>query len=259
MHATDLRPTLAVSIVSHGHGPLVQELLLDLAQHSGAGIARVILTLNIPEPPPQAPTGGWPFVLELRHNTHPLGFGPNHNRALAGATEPFVCILNPDVKLHATDPFPALMQTAAQTSVGCAYPLQLDAQGRHQDSERSLPSPWQVLRRRLRCHPAPPATVEWVNGACLVLRRSVWQALGGFDEGYFMYGEDVDLCLRLRLQGLQLARAPAHIEHTGQRASRRAWRPFWWHVRSLMRLWRSPVYKAAQQLRHAPEKTTTAS
>lgn len=235
MHATDLRPTLAISIVSHGHGPLVQELLLALAQHSGAGIARVILTLNIPEPPPQAPTGGWPFALELRHNTHPLGFGPNHNRALAGATEPFVCILNPDVKLHATDPFPALMQTAAQTSVGCAYPLQLDAQGRHQDSERSLPSPWQVLR------------------------RSVWQALGGFDERYFMYGEDVDLCLRLRLQGLQLARAPAHIEHTGQRASRRAWRPFWWHVCSLVRLWRSPVYKAALQLRHAPEKTTTAS
>ena len=49
MHATDLRPTLAISIVSHGHGPLVQELLLALAQHSGAGIARVILTLNIPE------------------------------------------------------------------------------------------------------------------------------------------------------------------------------------------------------------------
>lgn len=78
--------------------------------------------------------------------------------------------------------------------------------------------------------------MEWVNGACMVLPRTAWEAVDGFDEGYFMYCEDVDLCLRLRLAGLALVRAPAQVQHVGQRASRRALRPLWC-VRSLLRLW----------------------
>lgn len=253
-----LHKTLVISIVSHHHAPLVQELLVALAQHS-SNITRVVLTLNTAEPLPQPPTHGWPFMLDVRQNPYPLGFGANHNRALAHAQEDFVCILNPDVKLYQTDPFAPLMQTAAQAYVGCAYPIQLNADGVPEDCERTLPSPWQILLRRLRSHPAASTQVEWVNGACIVLQRSVWERLQGFDERYFMYGEDVDLCLRMRLQGLQLERAPTQIEHTGQRASHRAWRPFWWHVRSLFRLWRSPVYKAALQLRRSPQKNISPS
>ena len=90
--------------------------------------------------------------------------------------------------------------------------------------------------------------VDWINGACMVLPRSAWEAVGGFDESYFMYCEDVDLCLRLRLAGLALVRAPVQVLHDGQRASHRRVRAFGWHVSSLLRLWRSPVYKAALSL-----------
>ena len=248
---------LVISVVSHGHGLAVRSLLYQLAAlaQGGAGpVRRVVLTLNVPEPEPPPPHGGWPFVLQTICNARPVGFGANHNRALAGATEAFVCVLNPDVELAASDPFGPLAAAAALPGVGCAYPVQRDAQGRPQDSERALPTPGALWRRRaLRQR---ESQVDWVNAACLVLPQPVWQALKGFDEAYFMYCEDVDLCLRLRLAGLALVRAPAQVVHAGQRASHRRWAHLQWHVRSLLRLWCSPVYRQARQLWRAPARGT---
>lgn len=238
---------LLVSVVSHGHGALVQRLLLQLAGLSAGSIARVVVTHNIPEPAPQPPAGGWPFRVEIVCNAAPRGFGANHNHALRDAVEPFVCVLNPDVELlPAQEPFEALLRAASVPGVGCAYPLQLDTAGRVQDCEREIPSPLALWRRRvLRQH---ERVVDWVNAACLVLPLQVWQAVGGFDESYFMYCEDVDLCLRLRQCGLQLQRAQACVVHAGQRASGRHWRHLAWHVRSLLRLWCSDVYRRARGL-----------
>lgn len=237
---------LVVSIVSHGHADAIQELLLELAQLSAAAVSRVVLTLNVSECEPAPPAAGWPFVLKTVNNAFPAGFGANHNRALAGAPEPFLCVLNPDVKLGGHDPFAALVLAAARPGMGCAYPIQIDEQGCPQDSERELPTPLALWRRRILRQ--RESRVDWVNGACLVLPTSAWVAVGGFDESYFMYCEDVDLCLRLRLAGLKLARAQAQVVHAGQRASHRRWMHLRWHVRSLLHLWRSPVYRKARQL-----------
>ncbi|MBN9576679.1 glycosyltransferase [Alicycliphilus denitrificans] len=251
MNSSLLHPAgpLVVSMVSHGHAALVQPLLEAVARLSAASVSRVVLTQNLPEADPQEPPGGWPFTLQVRRNARPAGFGTNHNRALAGAREPFVCVLNPDVVLSHGDPFADLVRTAGAAGVGCAYPHQVDAMGRVQDSERALPTLLALWRRRVLGRPSEVGTpVEWVNGACMVLPRPVWEAMGGFDERYFMYCEDVDLCLRLRLAGLALVRAPVRVQHAGQRASRRAWRPLWWHVCSLLRLWASPVFWRARRL-----------
>lgn len=240
---------LVVSLVSHGHAALVQSLLEALAGLSAASVSRVVLTQNLPEADPRAPASGWPFVLEIHRNARPAGFGANHNRALAGAHEPFVCILNPDVALPDGDPFAELVRMAGAVGVGCTYPCQVDAMGRVQDSERALPTPVALWRRRVLGQPTRVGTpVEWVNGACMVLPMAVWKAMGGFDERYFMYCEDVDLCLRLRLCGLVLVRVPVRVQHAGHRASRSAWRPLWWHVRSLLRLWCSEVFWRARRL-----------
>lgn len=238
---------LVVSVVSHGHGAQVQQLLWQMAQCAALHAARVVLTHNVPESAPRAPQGGWPFVLEITRNAAPQGFGANHNHALRHATEPFVCVLNPDVQLlPGEDVFAALLKAVEQPGVGCAYPQQLDGSGQVQDSERELPSPVALWRRRVLRQ--RESRVDWVNAACLVLPTQTWAALGGFDEAYFMYCEDVDLCLRLRLAGLALVRAPAQVVHAGQRASHRRWLHLQWHVRSLVRLWRSPVYRQARHL-----------
>lgn len=240
--------TMVVSLVSHGHGSMVQRLLLQIAQHCSEAVTRVVLTLNVPEAEPVAPILGWPFALEVRRNHVPLGFGSNHNAALKGAAETFVCVLNPDVVLLG-NPFEALANSASsggQSGSALSYPAQLDGSGRLQSSERELPSPWALFQRRVLGR--EEKRVDWVNAACLVLPLAAWRQVQGFDEAYHMYCEDVDLCLRLRLVGVPLVRAPVSVIHVGQRASGRQLRHLVWHIASLFRLWRSPVYRRARNL-----------
>lgn len=241
-------PPIALSVVSHGHGAMVQHLLGSLAQQAseGAGVSRVVLTLNLPEPEPLAPAGGWPFVLQLRHNSEPQGFSANHNAALADASEPLVCVINPDVDLSGGNPFPALLRAVQHQGVGLAYPMQVDEHGQLQDSERELPTPWSLLRRYAVKRRETRA--EWVNGAMWLLPTPVWQGIGGLNASYFMYCEDVELCLRLRLAGWTLARADAVVGHAGQRASHRRAGHALWHIRSLLRLWTSAVFWRARAL-----------
>jgi GT2 family glycosyltransferase len=240
---------LVLSVVSHGHAHEVRKLLDDLARECKDSVSRVILTLNIPEVEPVAPEGGWPFVLDIRRNSRPLGFGANHNRALADADEMFFGVINPDIRLRDGDPFSALLDLASQPGVGCAYPIQCDSQGAIQSFERELPTPMSLLRRRLAGHRA--RHVDWVNAACLVIPRHVWNATCGFNEAYFMYCEDVDFSLRVRLDGWSLVRSECCVEHIGHRASSRNLQHLWWHVCSLLKLWRSPVFWQSRKSLHA--------
>lgn len=242
------RSGLVVSVVSHGHGAQVAALLHQLAHLCATSVTRLVLTLNTPEPdmPPPPPAGGWPFVLEVVRNARPLGFAANHNRGLAGATEQCVCVLNPDVVLlsQAGDVLAQLCDSAEGPDAGIAYPLQVNAAGVLQDSERELPAPVSLLRRRLLGR--VEQRTDWVNAACIVLPTQVWRAVEGFDERFFMYCEDVDLSLRVQLAGWRLVAAPVRIVHAGQRASGRQWMHFKWHLQSLWKLWHSPTYAKAR-------------
>lgn len=240
---------LIVSVVSHGHGAQVATLLRQLAHLCGTSVTRVVLTINTPEPdmPPPAPEGGWPFVLEVVRNARPQGFGANHNQGLAGATERFVCVLNPDVALlpEAGDVLSQLCRSAKGARAGMAYPVQIDTSGVRQDSQREIPTPLSLLQRRLLGR--VQQRTDWVNAACIVLPGKVWHAMEGFDERFFMYCEDVDLCLRVQLAGWSLVASSACIIHAGQRASSRRWAHLKWHLQSLWLLWRTPAYNEAHR------------
>ncbi len=242
--------SLAISIVSHGHAVQVRSLLTRLALPGAMPLRRVWLTLNLPEPELASLAEQiWPFDLEMTANVAPLGFGANHNQAFAcemSKANPAsrFCVLNPDLSWQA-DPLPALLSALDAPLAGCAFPLQFDTLGQVQDHRRMLPSPVALLQRYMwrKAH-SPPARLDWVNAACLVFPSSVYEALGGFDARYFMYCEDVDLSLRLQLAGYALVEAPtAHVVHDASRASRTDMRHLAWHVRSLFRLWSSPVYR----------------
>jgi len=244
--------TFTVSIISHGQGDYCTLLLADLARHSSAALARVVLTLNVPEVLRLDPS--LPFEVEVLRNDRPKGFGANHNQAFRFCRTPLFAVLNPDLRL-AGNPFPALARSLADPLTGLAAPVVREVDGTVADFVRPLVTPWEVVRRRFGKAAAridlPP---DWIAGMFLAFRGETYARLGGFDERYFLYCEDVDICARARLQGLALRVAgDAAVTHQAQRASHRSWRRLQLHVASLLRLWTSPAYRHYRELlRSAP-------
>ncbi|MCS4510988.1 glycosyltransferase [Xylophilus ampelinus] len=225
--------------MSHGHDAWLPGLLRQLA-HSGGGVVRqVIVTHNLP--PVGAALGAheWPFELVEVVNPTPAGFGTNHNRAFERARADVFCVLNPDLRFHDAALWQRLSVASRQPGVGCAYPRLRNPDGQVQDSEREAVTPWALVRRRV--FGQRDRSVEWVSAALWAAPSAVYRAVGGFDERYFMYCEDVDFCLRVQLAGYRLCRVDAEAEHEAQRASHRRPRHFFWHLQGLWRLWTTPV------------------
>ncbi|WP_322993515.1 glycosyltransferase [Limnohabitans sp.] len=244
------------SLVSHGHGDLVRQSLASLAeslQHSHLK-TRVLLTLNLPEPELEAQLHAqkWPFELTFLRNAQPLGFGANHNQAFRASQAQWFGVINPDVFWPQDSWFwQPLAQDAWPSHVGLVCPEQLGANGQRQDYARRLITPIQLLRRvALRFVGVAPsaqamdlAQADWVNGACMFFKTEVFENLQGFDERFFMYCEDTDICLRLQLAGWSIAPMGGAVVHDAQRNTGRKWRHLAWHVQSLWRLWWSAPYR----------------
>jgi N-acetylglucosaminyl-diphospho-decaprenol L-rhamnosyltransferase len=238
--------TVTVSIVSHGHGDTIPLLLQDLSQHGAAAIHRVVVTLNIPEPTllQWITSSSWPFFVRVLQNDRAQGFAANHNQSFAECDTEYFCVMNPDIRLIG-NPFPALIERLQDGRVGCAYPLQSDGRGPAKDLAREVPSPRGLFRRYVPWSKSQEAPKHWINGSFMLFPSAVFKAVGGFDERYYMYCEDVDLCLRMHAQGWQIAVATkAIVQHSPRRASHRHWQYFWWHLQSLWMLWHTPHYRA---------------
>jgi N-acetylglucosaminyl-diphospho-decaprenol L-rhamnosyltransferase len=242
--ASTASPRVTVSVVSHDHGEMIQGLLAQLCSTHGGWIDHCIVTHNLPSAPIQPPPEGWPFRFTEVFNTEPIGFGANHNRAFTQCSSEFFCVLNPDVELSTPDLWAALVSQAEQPGTGVAYPLLMNADGTRQDNERETVTPGALLARHLLNRRW--RRVDWVSAAFWLVPSAVYKRMGGFDEGFFMYCEDTDFCLRVRLAGLELRRADVNVVHHAMRHSRKPGRHLAWHVRSLLRLWTSPVLRRYQ-------------
>lgn len=223
---------------------MVQQLLLRLAESHHGWLERCVVTHNLPALAVEPPPGGWPFPVVELFNPVPKGFGANHNRAFMHCSSAFFCVLNPDVELASPEVWEKLVRDASLPGVGLAYPQVLNPDGTTQDNEREAVTPLALLRRHLLRQGT--RRIDWVSGAFWVVPSSVYRRLGGFDERYFMYCEDVDFCLRLQLAGWKLAAADAAIIHDASWGSRRPGRHMAWHLRSLLRLWAGPPIRQYQ-------------
>lgn len=249
-------PKFSLSVISHGHGVQVINFLNSLLNLKGGGFEfDVYLTLNIPEPllRREVESREWGYEVNIIDSDYPLGFGKNHNRAFCFSTGEFFAVVNPDVyflpvlEAGVLDSFLEI----DSSRVGLLVPKQIDSFSQTQDFCRLLPTPLGISRRiidRIFNRPTRVGWTEkvesadWVNGACLFFPREVYQALGGFDERYFMYCEDADLCLRLQLKGWRMQSAPFTVVHDAQRGSLRPGKHLRWHVTSLLRFWCSSAF-----------------
>jgi N-acetylglucosaminyl-diphospho-decaprenol L-rhamnosyltransferase len=240
--------TVTASIISHGHANLVEHLLASLVHFPDAWhVQCVVLTVNLHtlherEKVERLRTSSkWPFTLDVIENANPKGFGANHNAAFLRCETDYFAVINPDIVF--TEGAPDTSTTVAlKECAGCFYPMQVTMDGQRLDSERELVTPCSVFVRQVLRIQRVCATPDWVNGACMVFRSDVYRSLNGFDERYFMYCEDVDICLRLQTQGFALQALPYRVIHDTRRNTLKSGQHFRWHLRSLFRLWLSKAF-----------------
>jgi GT2 family glycosyltransferase len=231
---------LVLSVVSHGQRALLLDLLGDLQRHVKTAF-RLIVTENIPEEPDLA-IENYAFSIDVIRNRHAKGFGANHNSALELAGSGLFCVLNPDIRLH-SDPFPQLRSIVANPAIGVVAPVVTGTDLAAEDHARSFPTIFTLMAKIFgyRPHAVPPVGhsvyfPDWVAGMFMLFRAETMRSVGGFDERYFLYYEDVDLCARLRDKGLVVAVCTlVSVVHSARRESRRNIRFASWHLRSAIR------------------------
>ncbi len=231
--------SITVSIVSHGQAALVRPLLLQLDACCRASIAKVVLTLNLPETlDVEAMALGFPVQTVV--NVLPKGFGANHNQAFAKCQTPWFLVLNPDIELSG-DALADLLHRAP-AAVGVIAPLVQEPGTPATTPERRVITPWEVLIGQ-RLSDGRRASPVWFPGMFMLFHAQAFGHVGGFDERFHMYCEDFDICARLRLKGWPLHReSSVTVVHDAQRHSHVRWRYLWWHVQSLARLWTSVTF-----------------
>jgi N-acetylglucosaminyl-diphospho-decaprenol L-rhamnosyltransferase len=223
-----------VVIVSFNTRTELVACLQSLFEPAPRRLARVFVVDNAStDGSAAAVRAAWPAVtvIEMGRNA---GFAAANNAGIRQATAPLVLLLNSDTVVP-----PGAIDTLADrliaTGATAAGPRLIDASGRPEISFGSMLTPWTEFvqaRRQRRARRGTPAdlrwasmltrverVVDWVTGACLLVRRDAALAAGLLDERFFMYEEDVDFCAALRARGGRVLFTPtAEVIHLGGRS-----------------------------------------
>ncbi|UZF94310.1 glycosyltransferase family 2 protein [Bosea sp. NBC_00550] len=137
-------------------------------------------------------------------NARNEGYGRGNNIGIAAAETPFVLIVNPDLELGAGAAGALLAAAERYPDAGMLAPRIVEPSGRIFLQPRSLLSPDHLNRSGAMVVPEGDACLPFLSGACLLIRRELFMALGGFDRSIFLFYEDDDLCRRMRDAGHSL-------------------------------------------------------
>lgn len=240
-------------VVTHGPHPDLARCLAALAPQ----VDDLVVVANPPAPDVDA---------RLLVNERALGFAANANQGIEATTGPYVVVANPDTE--AQPKTVALLREFADAHPGAGVvgPQLQFPDGRWQPSRRRFPTVTGTLVRRtplrailrpetrqrdhyqLEDRPSMPAQADWMLAAFLLLRRQMLEELGGFDPGFRLYGEDIDLCYRAAKAGWERWYVPqAVVTHAHAAVTDRRFftRRTWWHWRGIGRF----VRKHPERLR----------
>ena len=232
--------TSAIVIVNFNSGAHLGICLQSIAEHAPA--ARTIVIDNASSDGSDRAAEKYGSSVRLLRNTGNVGFARAVNQGLAASEGELVLLLNPDCQLRSAAIERLVADMTAHPECAIAAPQVLDADGSVQGNARGDPNIWTglfgrssllsrwfprsaVARRNVRRDAgdvsAPSTEVNWVSGACMLARRAALAAVGGFDERYFLYWEDADLCRRLRDRGHSIRHVPsATVIHSAGGSSR---------------------------------------
>lgn len=222
---------LSVVIVSWNVRDLLRACLQALArERDGLALEVIVVDAASGDGSPEMVAAEFPWVtlLPLAEN---VGFPRGNNVGIAKAHGRYILLLNPDTAVHENALVTMVNYLEDHADVGVLGAQLLNEDGTVQSSRRRFPTlitafwestwlqPWaprRVLARyyALDLADGQTAEVDWVMGACLMTRQEVVARIGGLDEAYFMYSEELDWCRRIKDAGWRVVYLPqAQVTH----------------------------------------------
>lgn len=242
-------PEISIIIVSWNVRDLLIACLRSLSQHVRTPHEIIVVDNHSSDGTVELLRRDWPEVIVIANNDN-SGFARANNQGWQKSSGRYVCFLNPDTEATA-DPFASMIAYLRQhPKTGAIGPRLLNSDGSHQLSVRQFPEfsdqALVLLKLRwlgkilptLRRYQFPPSAtsevpvaVDQIMGACMVMPRTVLADGGSFDEAYWIWFEEVDLCRRLKTKGYDVIYFPTSqiIHHGGQ--------SFVQHVSVMKHLW----------------------
>jgi GT2 family glycosyltransferase len=216
-----MHPPLSLIIVNYGTSQLVLNLLESVAQHSDVALLRevVIVDNGFPErgdTSDHVSPSAFAFPIRFVQNSS-ASYASGVNRGIGVSSGPLVVVANSDVEWLPTSSITPICAALEDPAVGVVGPQLVFPDGRWQRSCGPFPSLGQALRNvllaenianavaswRHATRPTPPGIrrVDYVDGAFMIIRRTCFDTVGGFDEAFTFYAEDADFCWRAREHG----------------------------------------------------------
>jgi N-acetylglucosaminyl-diphospho-decaprenol L-rhamnosyltransferase len=225
------RLDLSIVIVTHNGRDMALETLESAMAHvGGASVEWVIVDCGSTDGTPDAIEARWPEIEVMRLPN--IGFAAGNNAGFKVARGRYLLALNPDTLVRWGE-FKALVDAMDERpQIGASSVIQEEDDGSFQSMRRD-PSVVRALSEALWLRKLPglkclqervldptiyheEQTADWVVGAVLMLRREALEEVGGFDERFFMYSEEADLCRRMRIAGWEVRHLPVmRILHWG--------------------------------------------
>ena len=256
-------PAWAAVVVNYEAGPLLLACVESLLADTSAGTPEVVVVDNgSRDGSLDAVRLARPAVRVVEPAAN-VGYAAAANRGTAVTSAPVVAVCNPDLELRAGTAAALLGRFAAEPDLAAIGPALRNPDASLYPSARAHASSTDALGhallgrvwprnrftrryRQLDADWTAPRDVDWVSGAAVFLRRAAIDSVGGWDERYFMYMEDVDLCWRLRRLGWRVAYDPGGeaVHFQGASTAGRPYRMIVEHHRSVYRFaarrWRGP-------------------
>lgn len=196
--------SLSVIIVNYNSGTYAIECIRSLQQQKNVNIEIIVIdnaSRDNSVEQLRLKFGDEIILIESKEN---LGFGRANNLAAGKATGDYLMLLNPDTVIPDSLAFFHLIQYLdAHPEMGMVGPaVEEPRKGKNVLPRFSYPS-----SRNLKYTSTfrdLPGRIAWILGACMLIKRSLYNEIAGFDPDYFLYGEDADVCLRIRQHGYQI-------------------------------------------------------
>jgi GT2 family glycosyltransferase len=223
-------PCVAAILVNYNAGDELRTALQSIAHDLAGTRWEGVVVDNASSDGSDAIAAEFAPQVRLLANATNVGFGRGVNQALASTTAPLVLIMNPDCRLEPGVVAGLRAELERHDRCAMAGPRILDLDGSVQGSARGDPDMLTglfgrsaalrrllpglaVSRRNVVAGDAsagsPSVVVDWLSGACVLARRDALDAVHGFDERYFLYWEDADLCRRMRAHGYHVRYVPS--------------------------------------------------